>query len=63
MIPRRVRQVGYAGLWLGSPLVGYLAVKGIIGGPEVALWSGYCTLFGITAQVNLTPPPRHAQRP
>lgn len=55
-MPLRVRRWGYRVLWLGTPAVVYARTKGWIGDPELVVWGGYCTLFGVTADANVRDP-------
>lgn len=54
-IPRRVRGALYIITMIGTPLVAYLATKGIIGDIEVAFWSAEVTIVSAIAGLNLTP--------
>lgn len=51
-LPPKVRQALYIAVTIGSPVIGYLAVKSLIGEAEVALWAGLTTAVGILAAFN-----------
>lgn len=50
----RVRVALYVLTGLGTPLVAYLAAKGIIGDLEVSLWSAEVTVISAMAALNVT---------
>lgn len=52
--PPKVRAVLYALTAIGTPLVAYLAAKGIIGDLEVSLWSAEVTVVSALAALNIT---------
>lgn len=53
--PRRIRAALYIFTALGTPLVAYLALKGYIGDPELALWGAEVTVVNGLAALNTTP--------
>ena len=54
-IPHRIRTAIYILTALGTPLVAYLASRGIIGDLEVALWSAEVSAASAMAVLNVTP--------
>lgn len=57
-IPPKVRVSLYILTALGTPIVAYLASKGIIGDLEVALWSAEVLIISTMAAFNITPEQR-----
>lgn len=53
-LPRRVRGILYVVTMVGTPLVAYLASKGIIGDVEVTLWSAEVAVVSALAGLNLS---------
>jgi hypothetical protein len=53
--PRKVRLTIYLSTAIGTPLVAYLAAKGIIGDLEVTLWSAEVAAATGLAALNLSP--------
>ena len=51
-LPPKARKIAYAFTALGTPLVAYLQVKGIIGDPEVVLWAAEVTVVSTLAAFN-----------
>ena len=51
-LPPKARKVAYALTALGTPLVAYLQVKGIIGDAEVVLWAAEVTVVSTLAAFN-----------
>lgn len=54
--PTRVRQATYVLTALLTPVVAYLAAKGIIGDLEVALWSAEVAVVTLMAGINTGAP-------
>lgn len=54
-LPYKVRAFLYIVTALGSPVVGYLLSKGVIGTLEVALWSAEVAVVSALAAFNVTP--------
>jgi hypothetical protein len=54
--PRKVRAALYIFTAVGTPLVAYLKVKGLIGDPELVLWAAEVTVVNGIAALNVTPP-------
>jgi len=52
--PPKVRATIYAVTALGTPLIAYLLVKGIVGEAEVALWSAEVTVAAAMAGLNVS---------
>jgi hypothetical protein len=52
--PSRVRAVLYILTGLGTPLVAYLAAKGIVGDLEVTLWSAEVAVVSGMAALNIS---------
>lgn len=50
----RVRALLYVLTGVGTPLVAYLASKGVIGDLEVSLWSAEVTVVSAMAALNVT---------
>lgn len=55
-IPRKVRFAIYVVTALGTPIVGYLFSKGIIGIEEVKLWGAEVTVAASMAAIKTTGP-------
>lgn len=53
--PRQLRIALYVLVMLGTPIVAYLQVKGIIGAPEIALWTALTSAVALMAGLNVTP--------
>jgi hypothetical protein len=53
-LPPKARQVAYAFTALGTPVVAYLQVKGIIGDAEAVLWAAEVTVVSALAAYNTT---------
>lgn len=53
-LPSRVRAVIYVVTALGTPIIGYLLAKDIIGELEVSLWGGLVTAVNAMAALNVT---------
>lgn len=53
-IPAKVRFLIYLLTAIGTPVVGYLKVKGYIGDHEVNLWFGEVTVVAALAGFNVT---------
>ena len=51
-LPPKARKVAYALTALGTPLVAYLQVKGIIGDAEAVLWAAEVTVVSALAAFN-----------
>lgn len=51
-LPSKVRQALYVFTAVGTPVVGYLLVKDIIGDAEVALWGAEVTVISVMAAFN-----------
>lgn len=51
-LPDRVRAALYVLIALGTPIVGYLLAKGILGELEVSLWGGLVTAVTSMAALN-----------
>ena len=51
-LPPKARKVAYALTALGTPLVAYLQVTGIIGDAEVVLWAAEVTVVSTLAAFN-----------
>ena len=49
----RIRQALYVLTAVGTPVVAYLLVKGLIGEAEVALWSAEVTVVSLLAGFNV----------
>lgn len=54
-LPSKVRAALYIVTALGTPIIGYLLAKGIIGELEVALWSALVTAVSALAAFNVAP--------
>ena len=54
-LPPRTRRVLYGITALGTPVVAYLQVKGIIGDPETVLWAAEVTVVTTLAGFNVNP--------
>lgn len=54
--PRRIRAALYVLTAVGTPVVAYLNVKGILGDPEMVLWAAEVTVVNGLAALN-TPSP------
>jgi hypothetical protein len=52
--PRKVRAAIYIFTAIGTPVVAYLAAKGLIGDLEVVLWSAEVTVASSLAALNIT---------
>lgn len=55
--PRRVRAALYVLTAVGTPVVAYLNVKGILGDPEMVLWAAEVTVVNGLAALNTPPQP------
>lgn len=53
-LPPKARQAAYAFTALGTPVVAYLQVKGIIGDAEAVLWAAEVTVVSTLAAFNTT---------
>ncbi|WP_418060821.1 hypothetical protein [Pimelobacter simplex] len=53
-LPAKVRRSLYALTALGTPVVAYLQVKGIIGDAETVLWAAEVTVVSALAGFNTT---------
>lgn len=53
--PRRVRAALYVLTAVGTPVVAYLNVKGVLGDPELVLWAAEVTVVNGLAALNTTP--------
>lgn len=53
-LPARARRIAYAVTALGTPVVAYLQVKGIIGDAETVLWAAEVTVVSALAGFNTT---------
>lgn len=53
-LPSRVRAGLYIFTALGTPVVGYLLDKGIIGTTEAALWAAEVSVVTVMAALNVT---------
>lgn len=51
-LPAKVRRALYAFTVLGTPVVAYLQVKGLIGDPEAVLWAAEVTVVSALAALN-----------
>jgi hypothetical protein len=51
-LPARVRRALYAATALGTPVVAYLQVKGVIGDAETVLWAAEVTVVSALAGFN-----------
>lgn len=51
-LPPKARKVAYALTALGTPVVAYLQVKGIIGDAEAVLWAAEVTVVSTLAAFN-----------
>lgn len=51
-LPSRVRAALYVLTAVGTPLIGYLLVKDVIGEQEVALWGALVTVVNSMAALN-----------
>lgn len=51
-LPPKVRKVAYAFTALGTPVVAYLQIKGILGDAEAGLWAAEVTVVSILATFN-----------
>lgn len=60
-IPRNIRLTLYIVTSIGSMLVTYLAAKGIIGGDEIAFWTGFTAFIAAMASININPPKQPPQ--
>jgi hypothetical protein len=60
--PRQVRVGIYLLTALGTPLIAYLAARGVIGDLEVALWSAEVTVASTLAALNTGTPPTRDER-
>ena len=54
-LPSKYRKIIYVITAVGSPIVAYLALKGIIGDVEVSLWTAEVTVAAALAAFNVTP--------
>ncbi len=54
-IPHRVRAALYILISIGTPIIGYLLNKEIIGDLEVSLWGGLTTAVTAMAALNTAP--------
>lgn len=54
-LPAKVRKALYVATVIGSPVVAYLATKGVIGDLEVTFWAALVTAISGLAAFNVTP--------
>ena len=54
-LPSKVRAFLYIFTSIGSLVMTYLAVTGIVGSNEVALWTGFSAFIAALAGLNVTP--------
>lgn len=54
-IPYKVRAALYILTAIGTPVVGYLLAKDVIGELEVSLWGGLVTVVNSMAALNTSP--------
>lgn len=54
-LPPKARRVAYALTALGTPVVAYLQVKGLIGDAETVLWAAEVTVVSALAGFNVDP--------
>lgn len=52
--PPKVRALMYVFVTLGSPVMGYLLVKGFVGEAEMSLWTGVSTVVAGMAALNVS---------